>query len=740
MQDRVFVLREKIVRITQILTGQGIRVTQEGVGAFVQGDADGRPVRVNLPYVGDNASEDLITAIEGFLDHEVAHVLFSDFKLLKESYARGKRVGEMHNLVEDPMIERLMSERFAGSAHNITKTQEFYLNHFVRPNLKELLAKGDAAGIAGLLIVSVVRALAGQRVFRDFLREPGVGELVKEQSARLEKYRARLEEMSTTKESQDLAIEITKSLEGEKKKPPCGGGEGKGGTADKDTKKENKGKTTKKSDESTPCAGDEGEPEEREEEDESAPGPDESSLGSKEKDGEESESKSPDEDEKEDESKPSGEDDEEGGATAPKSEKEETKGESKDADSSEKSESASGDEEGEGVVKGASSDEDEGEPSDETAGGGDHEADSDPAEGAGGAEHSSEHDVGAAAESEPDVFPDKIGERGDFDAAMGQVITGDALKAACTENYLPYTKDYDVIETLPLSPGQREALAPKLKKLDEDVLHHVGVMQKDLERAISARSKVIWQPGLRRGRLHSANLSRLAAGDDRVFRKRTEFSSKDVAVELVVDLSGSMGGHKVRVACEAAFALAQTLERIGIKNEVIGFTTMYRSTDVMDMRTVREDEEKLTAAGRSRPFSRYEAIYMPIFKGFDERLTYDVKARFVAGGDGHHVDMANNVDGECIEYAAHRLSKRREKGKVMIVLSDGAPSARGDHHALSDHLKKVVRSLPARGIKVVGLGIQTTTVRSFYPKHMIITNVDELPGVVMKELRNLLLD
>lgn len=89
MNERVLILRDAVVKITQMLSGKGIKVTQRGVSASVQCDANGRPAVVNLPYLPDNATEELCSAIQGFLDHEVAHILFSDFAL----FARAKKEG-----------------------------------------------------------------------------------------------------------------------------------------------------------------------------------------------------------------------------------------------------------------------------------------------------------------------------------------------------------------------------------------------------------------------------------------------------------------------------------------------------------------------------------------------------------------------------------------------------------------------------------------------------------------------
>ena len=75
MRKDIEIIRQAIVKVTQMLAGQKIKVTQQGADAFVTWDKRGKPLRVNVPYLPDNASSDLIAAVQGFLDHEVAHIL-----------------------------------------------------------------------------------------------------------------------------------------------------------------------------------------------------------------------------------------------------------------------------------------------------------------------------------------------------------------------------------------------------------------------------------------------------------------------------------------------------------------------------------------------------------------------------------------------------------------------------------------------------------------------------------------
>ena len=355
------------------------------------------------------------------------------------------------------------------------------------------------------------------------------------------------------------------------------------------------------------------------------------------------------------------------------------------------------------------------------------EEDDDYSESSGG---SSESDDSSESEIESAAFweeLDKDGANG-YDESMSKALSDEALRSAKNADYMPFTKDHDLIEKLPIGA----AYDPKMtQRLVDKVEHMVAPLQKDLERAIAARSLATRSHGHRSGRLHAANLSRLAFNDDRVFSRKHESMSKDVAVELVVDASGSMSGSKIHTAAQAAYALSSVLDRLSIKNEVICFTTK-------DIGGAQKEMQKQMSETGIR-FSRMEGLYMPVLKEYNERTqATNVKERF--GWLPNTNILRSNVDGECVEIAARRLMARKESGKIMIVLSDGYPAAAGSRGDLEQHLVRVVKDVSASGVKVVGIGIESNAVQKFYPKNLVLNNVEELPTAVIKELRHLLMN
>ena len=690
--DRVFILRESVVKITQMLSGKGIRVTQQGVNAYVKADHRGVPVLVNLPYLPDNAGEDLCNAIQGFLDHEVAHILFTEFPVMAEAMKHGKRTGFLLNALEDPRIEKCMAQRFQGSAYNLSTTGKFYLDKFVVPRMKEKAAAGDAMGVIETLMVPMVRAMSGQHVFQEFMKDKWT--TVEPVYEKIKDLAPKIEAAASTKDCLELAIEIGKRMsEGSKggkdkseEEDESGGGGTAAGGKSKGKPEKSKGKSKAK-------------PEPKPEEEK---GPEEETGGAGGKSEEEGEG--------------------EGGG----------KSEDDKKDDDEKSEPTPGEEEKDEEGEDESSPEPEPEPDPEDDSDVEVEAEEEPEEegddagaGAGSVGASDDEEVML---DESQAIWEKLDKDGanDYDEAMTRVISESTAKVAENADYLVFTKDYDVIEKLPIGSGYSPTMT---KSLIEKTEHMVAPLQKDLERAIAARSLATRSHGHRSGRLHAANLSRLAFNDDRVFSRKQESTSKDVAVELVVDASGSMSGSKIHTASQAAFALSAVLDRIGIKNEVICFTTKELGCS--------PSEVSKSSAAIGRSYSRMEALYMPILKGYEERMTTDVKERF--GWLPNTRILRSNVDGESVEIAARRLMARREAGKVMLVLSDGYPAAAGNSADLNRHLKQKVKDIAASGVNIVGIGIQSDAVRQFYPKSLVLNNVEDLPSVVIKELRQLLI-
>lgn len=761
MNREILELREVIAKLVPLLTGKGLQVTQRGSQAYVKTDPKTkRPIVVNIPSISDNASPEFIRAIQGYIDHEVAHVLLTDWnyyaggesdpsKIMTREYQQFQNT---HNIVEDTMIEREIVKIFPGSRKNIADLREMFIKDISLPAIKKAKSPKEAFIY---ILVPLMRALAGHEEFIQMMDDhklwdneycQGVVKGLKPATLQL------LKDCGTTKETLGIARELHEILyppappatppapspmpaappppatppapepeedekdEGESEdKPEKEAGEGEG-TGERDHK--DKADAEDEADEGKPGAGD---------------GEDDDAGNSDGDDGDEADSADANDSEGSDEGADDGED---GAGSA-------TGG---DVDLDDDADDASGDAGGSAGSDAAGDPgaDDEGDDGAEDGDAGSaghgvvgHDLDADETTGIGkGDEDENESKGGGVGSGEDGAtksifdFEEDAFDEVDMASAIAVMISEDAVEAMNRSDYNVYSREFDRIEPAPVPPSMNGTWVPKM---EEQIKSMVGRLQKDIERIMASQSHVIRTPGHRRGKLHAPSLFRVTQGDDRVFSVKEEHVSKDTAVMLLIDNSGSMHGSKMRTAMLSGYALSSTLDRVNIAHEVIGFTTGDWGDTPQSVLEAMSDEVHKTGVD----YHRVIPLMMPIYKSFDERVSPTVKQR-IAYAANAQMGLAGNIDGECLEYAAARLMKRREKRKVMIVFSDGQPAGR----QAGPHLKAVVRDLSDKkkfGIDMIGIGIEDNSVRHYYPNHVVLNDVEQLPGQVMGELKKLLI-
>ena len=214
----------------------------------------------------------------------------------------------------------------------------------------------------------------------------------------------------------------------------------------------------------------------------------------------------------------------------------------------------------------------------------------------------------------------------------------------------------------------------------------------------------------------------------RIWRKIDVKKDPKVAVSLLLDCSGSMtekAGDKtrIRLAQEAACALSEVMRNLSIPHEIIGHTTWPEGLKKLDL-----NSENVATFSRFQPFQGYW------FKAFEDRKPpVSVFTDF---------EMADNVDGEAVEWAALRLADRREKTKILIVISDGMPQANLCNVAeLERHLLLTCRSVEARedeGLFLFGIGIGNERVKDFYKNAGVYNEIGDLPKIVLGQVEYVL--
>lgn len=699
-QSKIAILRDSITKVTQILSRKSIKVTQVGVSAYVERDHQGIPTSVNLPYVPDTASDDLLAAIQGFVDHEVAHILHSSGKSAQQAKAKGKKIEKLYGFFNDAHAEKAMRKEFKGSARNLSELASYYTDRRLKNKWDELETDGaNQHEKLGAMMGAVVRAWSGDVFYEDFMHDKW-DDLSDVLDKIPQSFIDKVKNADSSQDALNLTQEFIKYIE--RDQPPQ-----QGDGDDEDSEGQSSGQSGSSSSKGS-GKGD--------------PGSDNSDGGGESEDESENEDENSgggagsgdDEDESEDEN----EDESEGGGGA---------GDDED-ESEDESNSSGGDgeDEDEGGSDGHDSD---GESSNE-------EQDGDAANGG---------DIGGAP-SFDDGLDDAA--RNDMVNELNRDIERDLKDSP--NLYIPLTTEYDTFETAPtltqelmkpryghgVSQGQAEEEAAEIvKDLHEKVLENVGASSKQLEKAFVAQNRTFYEPGKRSGRLNPSSLFKLQTGDDRVFRRKVDVRAKNTAVSLVMDQSGSMSGAKIINASIACFALAEILTRINIPYEIVGFTTgSYPGAARKKIDKAWKDMERRLNRGPSRNCT----INMYSYKGFDERFEYEQKQR-LATAYSNNANMCANVDGESIMIAANRLAKQTAERHCMIVLSDGQPAGGGSQRELHTDLKNTVKKIESAGIDVVGLGICDKSVEKYYTNNIVFYDPEELSQRVMAELTRMLM-
>lgn len=757
IRKEVQTFRESVRKVVVMLSGKDIPVAERGSRAYVEYNKDGTPCMVNLPSLPDDATDGLMNAIRGFLDHEVAHLLFTDsklaFKLLEK---KDSPAFHLWNAVEDTFIERRMGEVFSGSKRNLVNTQRHVIEKLFVPKVDDALkalSRNPRDLFLKFLLMPALRAWAGQTPFVEFM-EPYWG-YVRDPVSKLTKagVPAAVSMLMSTEDCIKLAGRISLALKEEMEKP-----EGKSGSGDsEENDKENDSpddvgskQPTKSNDESV--SDKPGSDEEQQEEEE--PAPVNNSNEDNIKDKEEGSEPDPDSSNAND-SQP--EDDDAHNDDAP--------AKAGDGDDKPEGEEESEHSEGFGGFDGDSDDNDPDNEQPESGSGGADDTDSaansnDQQSTPGDLESDGRQEATQGDLNEEDGGTGEIPLDAAFKALEGTEVApeqgmeealnevmANELKGVPKGSYRPYQRSYDFIGPIDEVENHlrkthkafgRIHLNRGLKnwRIDDEGTSlfasnverrladgSASTLAKDLERAIASRNKVQFVPGQRRGKVHSANLYRLSMNDDRVFRRKEDHKAVNACVQQVIDLSGSMQGSKICLALACAYTISDALDRINVPNIITGFTTAGCDIDA--------------ARKMGRGYNRYESLMLPTIKGWHERANTPTTRKRL-GCLSERFPLEDNIDGESIMALAQHFAGRTEDKKIMLVMSDGAPAGIG--HDFSDHLKAVAESIEGSGlIELMGIGILTDAPSRFYKNHVEVKKVEDLGATVVRKLSQLIL-
>ncbi len=269
--------------------------------------------------------------------------------------------------------------------------------------------------------------------------------------------------------------------------------------------------------------------------------------------------------------------------------------------------------------------------------------------------------------------------------------------------------------------------------LDQQLIHLQSAVSKlanRLQRRLMAQQSRSWDFDQEEGLLDAARLARVIVNPTQSLsykiERETEF--RNTVVTLLLDNSGSMRGRPISIAAISADILARTLERCGVKTEILGFTT----------RAWKGGQARDTwlAAGRPPQPGRLNDVRHIVYKKADEPWR---RARANLGLMMREGLLKENIDGEALIWAHARLVARPEERRILMVISDGAPvddstlSVNSGSY-LERHLRQVIGWIETKSpVELVAIGIGHDVTR-YYERAVTIMDADQLGGTIIEQL------
>ncbi len=272
--------------------------------------------------------------------------------------------------------------------------------------------------------------------------------------------------------------------------------------------------------------------------------------------------------------------------------------------------------------------------------------------------------------------------------------------------------------------------------LDQQLGSHQSVITKlanRLQRKVMAQQRRSWEFGLEEGILDPTRLARIIADPNIPLsykaEKETEF--RDTVVTLLIDNSGSMRGRPIALAAMSADIISRTLERCGVKVEILGFTTRaWKGGKSRDL---------WMQQGRPENPGRLNDVRHIIYKAADAPMRRTRKNLGLMLKEGV---LKENIDGEALVWAHNRLVKRGEARKIIMVISDGAPVddstlSVNPSNFLEADLRNVITWIENKSnVELTAIGIGHDVTR-YYKKAMTIQDADQLAKALIDQLADL---
>lgn len=298
--------------------------------------------------------------------------------------------------------------------------------------------------------------------------------------------------------------------------------------------------------------------------------------------------------------------------------------------------------------------------------------------------------------------------------------------------YKVYTRQFDEeinAEDLPSAEELKRHRAFLDKEL-KSLASVVSRLANKLQRRLMAQQNRAWEFDLEEGVLDAGRLTRVIIDPMHPlsFKRESDTNFRDTVVTLLLDNSGSMRGRPIMVAACCADILARTLERCGVKVEILGFTTRAWKGG--------HSRENWLKAGKPSEPGRLNDLRHIIYKTADSPWRRAKMSLALMMREGL---LKENIDGEALAWAHGRLMARPEQRRILMMISDGAPVddstlSVNTSSYLEDHLRQVIDEIETRSpVELMAIGIGHDVTR-YYRRAVTIVDPSELAGAMMENL------
>ncbi|MDC3311454.1 cobaltochelatase subunit CobT [Alphaproteobacteria bacterium] len=341
----------------------------------------------------------------------------------------------------------------------------------------------------------------------------------------------------------------------------------------------------------------------------------------------------------------------------------------------------------------------------------------------------------AGEDGQDDETDEEMEGQAEGDAPGGDPRDYKSDETAQHQGYRVFTEKFDeIIDAAELCDSEElDRLRSLLDRHLESLTSVIAKLANRLQRKLMAYQNRSWDFDLEEGVLDAGKLHRVVTQPLSAlsFKQEQDTKFRDTIVTILLDNSGSMRGRPITIAAVTADILARTLERCGVKVEILGFTTKAWKGG--------QSREAWQLAGKPDKPGRLNDLRHIIYKAGD--IPYR-RARRSLGLMLREGILKENIDGEALLWAHNRLLARNEDRQILMVISDGAPvddstlsSNSGNY--LEKHLRQVISTIQERSpVELLAIGIGHDVTR-YYERAVTITDAEQLGGAVMTQLADL---